>query len=178
MVLQSSSFDLYLGPRQLLVSSGPQDEPLEANACRDVGMFKYWTVSNLPLFILAAPMLCVLICSASMALWPGSISNQGISAAKVGSSKGEKPDEGALVRLALPQLILAILALFVYNVQIITRLSSGYPLWYIWLAERVVNSTEFGQEEMSPVGSKHIVQFMVLYAIIQGGLFASFLPPA
>ena len=33
---------------------------------------------------------------------------------------------------------------FVYNVQIITRLSSGYPLWYIWLAEHVVVFSESG----------------------------------
>lgn len=123
-------------------------------------------------------MLWVLSYSSFRALWPDTTSKQVNSSTKAASSKADKPDEGALVRLALPQLVLAILALLIYNVQIITRLSSGYPLWYIWLAERVVNSTGFGQEDKSPFRSKYIVRFMVLYALIQAGLFASFLPPA
>lgn len=89
-----------------------------------------------------------------------------------------KPDEGALVRLALPQLLLAVLALFVYNVQIITRLSSGYPLWYIWVAEHVVFPVEPASKGKSLMKSSLIFRFMIMYAIIQGGLFASFLPPA
>ena len=35
---------------------------------------------------------------------------------------------------ALPQLILAILATTTFHVQIINRISSGYPVWYIVLA--------------------------------------------
>jgi phosphatidylinositol glycan class V len=89
-----------------------------------------------------------------------------------------KRDEGAFVRLALPQLVLAILALFVYNVQIITRLSSGYPLWYIWVAERIVFPDQSASQGKTFMRSSMIFRFMIMYAIIQGGLFASFLPPA
>lgn len=150
----------------------------KADIYRVNGLFEYWTVSNVPLFLIAAPMLCILSYTAIRALWPDSTSKQTISAGNEASIKTSKPDEAALVRLALPQLVLAVLALFVYNVQIITRLSSGYPLWYIWLAERIVHSSEFGSKDKASIKSHHVFRFMVMYAVIQGGLFASFLPPA
>ena len=149
-----------------------------ANTCRDVALFSYWTVSNVPLFLLAAPMLWILSYSAFQALWPVSTSRHGTSEGQATNPNKEQIEEGALVRLALPQLVLGVLALFVYNVQIITRLSSGYPLWYIWLAERLVNSRKLGHTETSLLGSKSITRFMILYAVIQGGMYASFLPPA
>jgi GPI mannosyltransferase 2 len=68
--------------------------------------------------------------------------------------------------LTIPQLILAVLALTTYHVQIITRIASGYPWWYIWLAAE------------RPRSVKIAVRWMALYALIQGGLYASFLPPA
>jgi GPI mannosyltransferase 2 len=68
-------------------------------------------------------------------------------------------------------MILAILALTTYHVQIITRISSGYPLWYIWLA--IVNCVGENQKLL-----KWTTYWMVLYAFVQAGLYASFLPPA
>jgi len=72
-------------------------------------------------------------------------------------------------RLALPQLVLAVLAITHYHVQIITRLASGYPWLYIWLGEKIVSRFRY---------SGVAVQFFVMYGLIQAGLFASFLPPA
>ena len=80
--------------------------------------------------------------------------------------------------LAVPQIVLVLLALTTYHVQIITRLSSAYPLWYWWLASLVANGSKvkvFGRER-SVAGM--ILQWMVIYGLIQTGLFASFLPPA
>lgn len=71
--------------------------------------------------------------------------------------------------MALPQLVLAVLALTTYHVQIITRISSGYPLWYIWLAAKT---------QETPKRTVPIIRWMVIYALIQAGLYASFLPPA
>jgi phosphatidylinositol glycan class V len=76
-----------------------------------------------------------------------------------------------LVRnLAVSQLVLALLTLTTAHVQIITRMSSAYPVWLWYLAAR------------SRGGSRAFfqcfVRFMVVYAMVQGGLFASFLPPA
>lgn len=71
--------------------------------------------------------------------------------------------------LALPQLVLAVLALTSYHVQIITRISSGYPLWYIWLATKVRDD---------PKRASVILRWMIIYAMVQAGLYALFLPPA
>ena len=97
-------------------------------------------------------------------------------------------------RLELVQVILAILALTNFNVQIINRISSGYPLWYIRLASEITMAdasptpTKATKEEkpgahyrnwlgMLP-SPKLTVRMMVMYAIIQAGLYASFMPPA
>ena len=63
------------------------------------------------------------------------------------------------------------LAVTNYHIQIITRISSGYPLWYWWLANLLSDDKTAGT-------GKNSVTFMVMYACIQGALFASFLPPA
>ncbi|KPI37825.1 GPI mannosyltransferase 2 [Cyphellophora attinorum] len=116
----------------------------------NVGLFRYWTISNIPLFLLAAPTLALLIGS-------------GIDGAVRAVYFRKSPDA---YYLAIPQLILAVLALTTYHVQIITRIASGYPWWYIWLAAE------------RPRSVKTAVRWMALYALIQGGLYASFLPPA
>ena len=77
-----------------------------------------------------------------------------------------------LVRtLAALQTLLAILAITNYHVQIISRLSSGYPVWYWWVASCLMDK----QRQSLGYG---VVVFITMYATIQGGLFASFLPPA
>lgn len=109
---------------------------------------KYWTLSNLPLFLLAAPMLYLLIRSCLF---------------HVASST-----EAQRLLIAMPQLVLALLAITNYHVQVITRLASGYPLLYIWLAEQISKSAR----------PNWTVRYFIIYGLIQAGLFASFLPPA
>lgn len=85
----------------------------------------------------------------------------------------------SLKRLALPQLIAAFVILTCSHVQIITRLSSGYPLIYIWLASALIDDVEVSETvSQSRKWSEGITKWMVMYAMVQGGLFASFLPPA
>ncbi|KAI8964504.1 glycosyltransferase family 76 protein [Daldinia sp. FL1419] len=132
----------------------------------NVGFLRYWTPSNIPLFLLAAPMIYILITSSlKLIKRPLSI-----------TSKEFISDDSShltiLIRsMALSQLILAALSITNYHVQIITRISSGYPLWYWWLAIIIADN------KTSAFGS-NVVKFIVMYAIIQGALFASFLPPA
>lgn len=77
-----------------------------------------------------------------------------------------------LVRtLAAVQTLLAVLAITNYHVQIISRISSAYPVWYWWVASCLVDK----QRQNLGYG---VVVFISMYAMIQGGLFASFLPPA
>lgn len=86
--------------------------------------------------------------------------------------------QACLVRLALPQAILAVLALTSYHVQIITRQASAYPLWYLWLASCLLREGKRGRGESCFVKPGHLLHGMVLYGVIQASLFASFLPPA
>ena len=83
-----------------------------------------------------------------------------------------------LRRSAVPQALLAIMALLSYHVQIITRLSSGYPLWYLWLISSIRTPERKGFIGSLTVLPGAIVRWMVIYAMVQGALFASFLPPA
>ena len=88
-------------------------------------------------------------------------------------------ERGCLRRLALPQLVLAVTAFASFHVQIINRISSGYPIWYLAIATSLVNGTPFRAfDKAQNNASLLVVRWMVGYAIIQGGLYASFLPPA
>ncbi|KAL2176208.1 glycosyltransferase family 76 protein [Thermothelomyces heterothallicus CBS 202.75] len=128
----------------------------------NVGFLRYWTLSNLPLFLLATPMLMILTKSGMDTLRGRSI--------PAADGSAESARLLSLVQsAAAAEVLLAVLAVTTYHVQIITRISSGYPAWHWWLAGNLVRGEE--------VGSR-IVMFMVLYASIQGALFASFLPPA
>ncbi|KAI9700040.1 MAG: ER membrane glycoprotein subunit of the GPI transamidase complex-like protein [Candelina mexicana] len=142
----------------------------------NVGFLRYWTISNLPLFLLAAPMLLVMVWSS---VWP--FSSEEITSSSSTPSEESRAFVSAMClrRFALPQLLLSILALTSYHVQIITRLSSGYVVWY-WWAALVVGADdkqiEVGKWRLQP--GKLMLRWMVMHAIIQAGLFASFLPPA
>ena len=117
---------------------------------------------NSPLFLLAAPMLAVL-------------TKAGVEQLRSQRAPvADKPAEAArllslLQSAAVAQVLLAVLAATTYHVQIITRISSGYPLWHWWLAGCLVRGDKTGGR---------VVMFMVMYASIQGALFTSFLPPA
>lgn len=80
--------------------------------------------------------------------------------------------------MALPQLALTLPALTNYHVQIVTRLASGYPVLYVWIAITIIEDRRirFLSREFSL--SRMILTWFIMYAIIQGALFASFLPPA
>ncbi|KAI1772215.1 glycosyltransferase family 76 protein [Hypoxylon cercidicola] len=132
----------------------------------NVGFLRYWTPPNLPLFLLAMPMLYLLIKSGLEFI------GQPLKLARETPIPANSSRQGTLIRaMASSQLILAVLAITNYHIQIITRISSGYPLWYWWLTGLITDSKN------STVGC-NIVRFMVMYATIQGVLFASFLPPA
>ncbi|OTB10422.1 glycosyltransferase family 76 protein [Daldinia sp. EC12] len=132
----------------------------------NVGFLRYWTPSNIPLFLLAMPMIYILMTSGIELI------RRPLGITSKGPNPGNNSHLAVLVRsMALSQLILAVLAITNYHIQIITRISSGYPLWYWWLARRIAD------KDTSAFGT-NIVRFMIMYAAIQGALFASFLPPA
>lgn len=93
---------------------------------------------------------------------------------KPAASESVNPQQSALLQcMAASQLLLAFMAFTSYHVQIVSRLSSAYPVWYWWLAQGLGSSD--GSRSKLAGG---LVVFMVMYASIQGILFASFLPPA
>ncbi|PYH93000.1 DUF409 domain protein [Aspergillus ellipticus CBS 707.79] len=145
----------------------------------NVGFLRYWTASNIPLFLLAMPMLAILCRSSLWALdvavpfiFPRALSG-------VDQASSSATTASLLLRLAVPQGLLAVMALTSYHVQIINRISSGYPLWYWYLVYLV--SGNWGQSRPALHGSRTFtvaVRGMVAYALIQATLFGSFLPPA
>ncbi|KAE8321779.1 GPI mannosyltransferase 2 [Aspergillus sergii] len=162
------------------------------------GFLRYWTLSNIPLFALAGPMLAIMTYSAIWTLGVGSDGQErgnGESSSNTSKTQvySEAPLTGRLLRsLAAPQITLAILTFLKHHVQIITRMSSGYPVWYLWLAHALVEGHSLATSEKVDVcqGKKETqimkqyryarmtVFYMIVYSLIQGVLFASFLPPA
>lgn len=149
---------------------------------RNVGLFRYWTISNIPLFVLAVPALTIMLATASSVhLSQFSYLSRRLSMARRGARPKQpkkKPLQryanSTIRRLAIPQAILAVLAFTSFHVQIITRLSSAYPIWYFMLARAIVERRKwFGW--LTP---EHVIRWMVVYALVQGALFTSFLPPA
>jgi len=74
-----------------------------------------------------------------------------------------------LPELALPQFVLAIAATTSFHIQIINRIASGYPIWYAMIAQWLVDQRP---------ASQWVVRGIIVYAMVQGVLFANFLPPA
>ncbi|KAL4932262.1 DUF409 domain protein [Aspergillus undulatus] len=144
-----------------------------------VGFLRYWTVSNIPLFLLALPMLVILFLSSFWAVSADIPFPTFSSSCKVASALSAGPAAPLLTQLSIAQFILTAMALTSYHVQIINRISSGYPLWYWYLASQI-----FGASERNLPVLKYsspfmvIVQAMVIYALVQAVLFGSFLPPA
>ncbi|CAK7270258.1 ER membrane glycoprotein subunit of the GPI transamidase complex-like protein [Sporothrix epigloea] len=143
-------------------------------------LLNYWTLSNMPLFVLAMPMLLIMGKS-SIDFWmPAATSTRSPvkKDAKPTAAQQEvvgsmlDPRQVTLVQcMAAIQMLLAIMAFANYHVQIVYRLSSAYPVWYWWIAQGLMGGPRLKL-------SSGIVVFMIMYASIQGILFASFLPPA
>ncbi|QPH11053.1 hypothetical protein C2857_002620 [Epichloe festucae Fl1] len=134
----------------------------------NVGFLRYWTLNQVPLFLLATPMLAMLLKSGV------ELVRQPQQVASIPGSGKDSDELGCNLfvgALAGSQAVVAVLAMTTYHVQIITRISSGYPVWYWWVAGCLMD------KRRQRLGGA-IVMFMMLYGGIQGGLFASFLPPA
>ncbi|RMY35001.1 hypothetical protein D0866_04895 [Hortaea werneckii] len=180
----------------------------------NVGLFRYWTLNNLPLFLLAAPLGYLMIVTALSALLHTEGLYTSLTDKKVSETQNPHTIDRekrifthVLPRLAVPQLILVVMAGTSFHVQILNRISSGYVVWYFMLAvwiylesdgsETVVEGPAKDEADArtdekkkqfagSMVGSSFaqrlrpewLFRAMVMYALVQGGLYACFLPPA
>ncbi|KAF2749548.1 glycosyltransferase family 76 protein [Sporormia fimetaria CBS 119925] len=147
----------------------------------NVGFLRYWSIPNIPLFMLAMPML-LLLSATSMAVLReglmGPVSGDQPPISKSVRSKTWNAGIRHLPELALPQLFLVVAATTSFHVQVINRLSSGYPLWYLVLAEWITDASPRRNDPKATAKSQFTVRWMVMYSIFQGLLFVDFLPPA
>lgn len=93
-------------------------------------------------------------------------------------SKHKLPVTCGIPELALPQLVLALAAATSFHVQIINRIASGYPIWYLTVAVWLLDEQSGRQLGYRSGHGQWAVRAMVMYSMIQGMLFANFLPPA
>lgn len=130
-------------------------------------------------------MLAVLSTTALVAL----LEPQNLLSAINGPSKAVSESERKLFthvcfQLAVPQILLALMATTSFHVQIINRISSGCALWYIVLAVLVADCDDSRGPQRQGLlrllrGRKEVlVRVIIGYAVVQGGLYATFLPPA
>ncbi|RCI10071.1 hypothetical protein L249_8545 [Ophiocordyceps polyrhachis-furcata BCC 54312] len=131
----------------------------------NVGFLRYWTLNQLPLFLLATPMLTILISSGLAVL------RNPLSVLKSVECRPPEDYRKFVRTLAAVQVLVAALAITNYHVQVISRLSSGFPVWYWWVADCII-------DRRKQTRGRAMVVFMIMYAGVQGGLFACFLPPA
>jgi phosphatidylinositol glycan class V len=154
----------------------------ETKFIRNVGFLRYWTFSNLPLFLLAGPMLWLLLQTSVEYL--RNSTQQRLQPFETQSGDDRKgcvdlsTTPARLPQLALPQLVLAITAATNFHVQVINRLSSGYPIWYITTAGWIITQGSTTRREKVSKYSPWICRGLIMYALVQGTLFSNFLPPA
>lgn len=172
------------------------------------GLFRYWTLSNIPLFLLAAPMLVLLFTSS---IWAFQLNARLTTSPTHNVDHYQTTDKERqlaartirlLKSIAVPQTLLAVTALTSFHVQIVNRIASGYPVWYIFVAWGVVEQMKkSGGKAKTVMGNRKVgkkeakmretwkswlaanwpmvtVRGMAMYALVQTVLFASFLPPA
>jgi phosphatidylinositol glycan class V len=173
---------ILLGAEPLLVSITPCISAIHLTFFRDVGLFRYWTLPNIPLFLMAAPMLWLLLASSVTVLRSYSQPPPRWRPVPQGGATSESQNDSPIMHyvpeLALPQLVLAVAALTSFHVQIVNRLASGYPTWYLMVATWLVDQQEASGSKRSRQRSQWIIRGMLIYALSQGMLFANFLPPA
>ena len=184
----------------------------------NVGLFRYWTLSNLPLFALVFPLGWVMVETTIPALFQAHHVNRilnGSTAADqrpqpyppIPHTEEERIFVHVLPRFALSQLLLVAMAAVGFHVQILMRISSGYPIWYFIIAMEISAQSWYAQESgtgsqeaqkgheerhwkpalfrlfnnfdrIPSVAPEVLVRTMIVYAIVQAALYASFLPPA
>lgn len=147
-----------------------------------MGLFRYWTLSNIPLFVLAAPVTWLLLVSSATILH-SAIQRplHGRLASQISGTEDPRNKTSAICKLpelALPQLLLAVMAVTSFHTQIVNRIASGYPMWYLVIAQWLVDSQSTNRTNEPSSRAQWVVRGFVVYSLVQGILFANFLPPA
>ena len=120
----------------------------------NVGFLKYWTINNIPNFLLVLPILLFNIYSLNYMYQ-------------------ELPKNRKLLPLIVINGLIIIGGTFFWNIQILNRITSFSPLIYWTLAYNLNLNMN-----MNKFWSKYVIGYCILWNFIQTGLFAAFLPPA
>lgn len=111
-------------------------------------------------------------------LFPRSTLERPLDSSRLAGLQKKELGLGNVPQIAIPQLVLTVATTTNFHVQIINRISSGYPIWYLvvatWITDRRTTRSD-GKDSLFP---QWIVRWMVMYGVLQGLLFAGFLPPA
>ncbi|KAG5439050.1 hypothetical protein PCANB_002383 [Pneumocystis canis] len=136
----------------------------------NVGPFRYFTVSQIPNFILASPAVYISIKSGVYYF-----------------SKNRNQFQEVTWKLNpyyIAQLFLTIMCVCVMHVQIFTRMISCLPGIYWWLANCLLNDQLYSDSDKTSLNKRvrkkslYWVKIWVSYELVQAVLFGAFLPPA
>ena len=143
---------------------------LDAEGFRNCGTLRYWTLSNLPLFLLATPVISVMVASGIWGLQHQRVETHNLSKGNTGEKHSiqNEADFPILRNLAVSQLLLTLPTFTTTHLQIISRLSSAYPVWMWFVSQSLV-----GGKSLS---GKSTIRISIMYSLMQGRAFASFLP--
>lgn len=116
----------------------------------NVGFLKYWTINNIPNFLLVLPVLSFNIYSIIYMIQ-------------------YLPKYRKLLPIIIINGLTLIGGIFFWNIQILNRITSFSPLIYWTLADNLVKKKYW---------VKYVIYYSIMWSLIQTVLFAGFLPPA
>lgn len=117
----------------------------------NIGLFKYWTLNNIPNFIFGAPTI-------------------GLSAFSIKYFAKEYP-VSRILPVSLVNAAFLTALLLSWHVQIVTRIHTFLPMMY-WVAAGLWTHNDY------PILKKVVFGYFIVWNVVQPALFAAFLPPA
>lgn len=134
----------------------------------NVGFMRYWTMQQLPNFLIAAPVLLLLFFSSTthiLRVFPHQVSPRSTSESTIVSPMLTL----SLLPHAIHAFIFTCMLLFASHTQIILRLASSMPFTY-WSAARLFFE--------HPKWAKAWVAWSIIWGAVSIVLWSTFLPPA
>lgn len=138
-----------------------------------VGFLQYWLPHNVPNFFFAAPPLGI-IAASNIYFYKKNLSNYPKNKKNIDSPGSLKHAPSAyMMSYVLVAWVMLFSATFIWNIQIITRISTCLPTFYWYVAE-MLNSTKVKEVKMG----KLMATYFFVWIIAQSILFGAFMPPA
>ncbi|KAK6463223.1 GPI mannosyltransferase 2 [Scheffersomyces coipomensis] len=120
----------------------------------NVGFLKYWTMGNIPNFIIILPTIIIQVFT-------------------ILSFYKDLPQSPKFLNLVIISILMNIGAIFFWNAQILTRIITMLPLQY-WYLSILFQNPNPHQKSMVKI----IIYYNLIWNFLQTSLLAAFLPPA